>query len=161
MKEVSLLYCLPDNPFFSSASASPHAVQDAAYACASNLNSCVKPTHSLSLFPTLVVIDCAISLFRIAHVAVRRLRLDFRAALLQPPRAGVPRAEERARRGEPRARRGAERHQAALPRGDVHTREYRGGYSRAPRAREYRRALLAPPSGTTLMDLRADPHALR
>ncbi|ETW82147.1 hypothetical protein HETIRDRAFT_384544 [Heterobasidion irregulare TC 32-1] len=32
MKEVSLLYCLPDNPFFSSASASPHAVQDAAYA---------------------------------------------------------------------------------------------------------------------------------
>jgi glutamate dehydrogenase len=34
MKEVSLLYCLPDNPFFSSADKSPHAVQDAAYACA-------------------------------------------------------------------------------------------------------------------------------
>ncbi|KAI0031181.1 NADH-dependent glutamate dehydrogenase [Vararia minispora EC-137] len=32
MKEVSLLYCLPDNPFFSPASA--HAVQDAAYAYA-------------------------------------------------------------------------------------------------------------------------------
>ncbi|KAI0279618.1 NADH-dependent glutamate dehydrogenase [Russula aff. rugulosa BPL654] len=32
MKEVSLLYCLPDNPFFSSADKSPHAVQDAAYA---------------------------------------------------------------------------------------------------------------------------------
>lgn len=34
MKEVSLLYCLPDNPFFSSVDKSPHAVQDAAYACA-------------------------------------------------------------------------------------------------------------------------------
>jgi glutamate dehydrogenase len=34
MKEVSLLYCLPDNPFFSAADQSPHAVQDAAYACA-------------------------------------------------------------------------------------------------------------------------------
>jgi glutamate dehydrogenase len=33
MKEVSLLYCLPDNPFFSSTDESPHAVQDAAYAC--------------------------------------------------------------------------------------------------------------------------------
>ncbi|KAI0298145.1 NADH-dependent glutamate dehydrogenase [Multifurca ochricompacta] len=32
MKEVSLLYCLPDNPFFSVASQSPHAVQDATYA---------------------------------------------------------------------------------------------------------------------------------
>ncbi|KAH9953118.1 NAD-specific glutamate dehydrogenase [Russula dissimulans] len=32
MKEVSLLYCLPDNPFFSAADKSPHAVQDAAYA---------------------------------------------------------------------------------------------------------------------------------
>ncbi|KAH9028701.1 NADH-dependent glutamate dehydrogenase [Lactarius pseudohatsudake] len=31
--EVSLLYCLPDNPFFV-ASQSQHAVQDAAYACA-------------------------------------------------------------------------------------------------------------------------------
>lgn len=33
MKEVSLLYCLPDNPFFSSTVGSRHAVQDAAYAC--------------------------------------------------------------------------------------------------------------------------------
>ncbi|KAI0049429.1 NAD-specific glutamate dehydrogenase [Auriscalpium vulgare] len=32
MKEVSLLFCLPDNPFFSAAGASRHAVQDAAYA---------------------------------------------------------------------------------------------------------------------------------
>ncbi|KAH9992881.1 NAD-specific glutamate dehydrogenase [Russula vinacea] len=32
MKEVSLLYCLPDNPFFSPASKNAHAVQDAAYA---------------------------------------------------------------------------------------------------------------------------------
>src|SRR5882757_3991723 len=35
MKEVSLLYCLPDNPFFSTAGPSSHAVQDAAYACQS------------------------------------------------------------------------------------------------------------------------------
>jgi glutamate dehydrogenase len=34
MKEVSLLYCLPDNPFFSTAENNSHAVQDAAYACA-------------------------------------------------------------------------------------------------------------------------------
>ena len=34
MKEVSLLYCLPDNPFFSTADNNSHAVQDAAYACA-------------------------------------------------------------------------------------------------------------------------------
>ncbi|KAI0299499.1 NAD-specific glutamate dehydrogenase [Russula brevipes] len=32
MKEVSLLYCLPDNPFFAGDSRSHHAVQDAAYA---------------------------------------------------------------------------------------------------------------------------------
>ena len=32
MKEVSLLYCLPDNRFFAP-SESQHAVQDAAYAC--------------------------------------------------------------------------------------------------------------------------------
>ena len=37
MKEVSLLYCLPDNPFFSPASKNAHAVQDAAYACACEL----------------------------------------------------------------------------------------------------------------------------
>ena len=33
-EEVSLLYSLLDDPFFSSADKSPHAVQDAAYACA-------------------------------------------------------------------------------------------------------------------------------
>ncbi len=38
MKEVSLLYCLPDNPFFV-ASQSQHAVQDAAYACACEFHS--------------------------------------------------------------------------------------------------------------------------
>ncbi|KAI0265566.1 NADH-dependent glutamate dehydrogenase [Gloeopeniophorella convolvens] len=32
MKEVSLLFCLPDNPFFAPGGPSPHAVQDAAYA---------------------------------------------------------------------------------------------------------------------------------
>lgn len=35
MKEASLLYCLPDNPFFHAASGSSggHAVQEATYAC--------------------------------------------------------------------------------------------------------------------------------
>ena len=37
MKEASLLYCLPDNPFFyaSGAASGTHAVQEAVYACAS------------------------------------------------------------------------------------------------------------------------------
>lgn len=38
MKEVSLLYCLPDNPFFSAGGPSHHAVQDAAYACMHTLH---------------------------------------------------------------------------------------------------------------------------
>ena len=34
MKEASLLYCLPDNPFFyASGDTSTHAVQEATYAC--------------------------------------------------------------------------------------------------------------------------------
>ena len=35
MKEASLLYCLPDNPFFyaTDASVASHAVQEATYAC--------------------------------------------------------------------------------------------------------------------------------
>lgn len=38
-KEASLLYCLPDNPFFHSSDASDgtHAVQEATYACKSQL----------------------------------------------------------------------------------------------------------------------------
>ena len=37
MKEASLLYCLPDNPFFyaSGAASGTHAVQEAVYACTS------------------------------------------------------------------------------------------------------------------------------
>jgi glutamate dehydrogenase len=35
MKEASLLYCLPDNPFFLDAGHSGHAVQEATYACIS------------------------------------------------------------------------------------------------------------------------------
>ena len=37
MKEASLLYCLPDNPFF--VPGNGHAVQEATYACASFTNS--------------------------------------------------------------------------------------------------------------------------
>lgn len=33
MKEASLLFCLPDNPFFLPKSAESHAVQEATYAC--------------------------------------------------------------------------------------------------------------------------------
>ena len=33
MKEASLLYCLPDNPFFLNPDNSNHAVQEATYAC--------------------------------------------------------------------------------------------------------------------------------
>lgn len=33
MKEASLLYCLPDNPFFLNPENSDHAVQEATYAC--------------------------------------------------------------------------------------------------------------------------------
>ena len=33
MKEASLLYCLPDNPFFLDPENSNHAVQEATYAC--------------------------------------------------------------------------------------------------------------------------------
>lgn len=39
MKEVSLLFCLPDNPFFVTGQ-SNHAVQDAVYACACEFRSC-------------------------------------------------------------------------------------------------------------------------
>jgi len=35
MKEASLLYCLPDNPFFLNPGHSGHAVQEATYACMS------------------------------------------------------------------------------------------------------------------------------
>jgi hypothetical protein len=35
MKEASLLYCLPDNPFFLNPDNSNHAVQEATYACKS------------------------------------------------------------------------------------------------------------------------------
>ena len=37
MKEASLLYCLPDNPFFLDSGKSGHAVQEATYACMSNV----------------------------------------------------------------------------------------------------------------------------
>jgi hypothetical protein len=37
MKEASLLYCLPDNPFFRDSVNSGHAVQEATYACMSNI----------------------------------------------------------------------------------------------------------------------------
>jgi glutamate dehydrogenase len=39
LKEASLLYCLPDNPFFGQVSegAKGHAVQEATYACAFHL----------------------------------------------------------------------------------------------------------------------------
>ena len=52
MKEASLLFCLPNNPFFLAKSPSCHAVQEATYACSSPL-----------LFPFLViktdaVLDC-------------------------------------------------------------------------------------------------------
>lgn len=47
MKEASLLYCLPDNPFFGQAAdgAKGHAVQEATYACASPFASilCARP----------------------------------------------------------------------------------------------------------------------
>jgi hypothetical protein len=33
MKEASLLFCLPDNPFFLPKSPESHAVQEATYAC--------------------------------------------------------------------------------------------------------------------------------
>jgi hypothetical protein len=36
MKEASLLYCLPDNPFFLDSGKSGHAVQEATYACMYN-----------------------------------------------------------------------------------------------------------------------------
>jgi hypothetical protein len=73
MKEVSLLYCLPDNPFFSAADKSPHAVQDAAYACAYALHFCC---HYI-------------------FEGDGRLWLDLRAALLQPPRRFVSCTKER------------------------------------------------------------------
>jgi glutamate dehydrogenase len=37
MKEASLLYCLPDNPFFLDSVNSGHAVQEATYACMFNI----------------------------------------------------------------------------------------------------------------------------
>jgi glutamate dehydrogenase len=37
MKEASLLYCLPDNPFFRDSVNSGHAVQEATYACMFNI----------------------------------------------------------------------------------------------------------------------------
>ena len=45
MKEASLLYCLPDNPFF--APGIGHAVQEATYACTSSPH--LTPDHSISL----------------------------------------------------------------------------------------------------------------
>ena len=45
MKEASLLFCLPDNPFF--APGNGHAVQEATYACMSFLT--LEPDHSLKL----------------------------------------------------------------------------------------------------------------
>lgn len=51
MKEVSLLYCLPDNPFFSAGGPSHHAVQDAAYACMHTL-------HLSWYCPVNVTADC-------------------------------------------------------------------------------------------------------
>jgi hypothetical protein len=59
MKEASLLFCLPDNPFF--APGNRHAVQEATYACTS-------PTRIQELSMMLTNPD--------------RLRLDFRPTLL-------------------------------------------------------------------------------
>ena len=55
MKEASLLYCLPDNPFFyasAGAAEGTHAVQEAVYACAW-FSSLVSPPPVLrrGLFP--------------------------------------------------------------------------------------------------------------
>lgn len=53
MKEASLLYCLPDNPFFyaSGAASGTHAVQEAVYACA-----------CLSLSPLLPILQITLTI---------------------------------------------------------------------------------------------------
>lgn len=80
MKEASLLYCLPDNPFFyASGDMNAHAVQEATYACTS---------HSI-------------------HDGVRvliwfsRLRMDLRTTLLQPTGSGILGTQEPVGRVEP------------------------------------------------------------
>ena len=78
VKEASLLYCLPDNPFFvgnPGAPAACHAVQEATYAC----------TYMITNF-----------LYgQLRWTFSIRLRMDFRPALLQSPWPSVPGAQER------------------------------------------------------------------
>ena len=48
-KEASLLYCLPDNPFFLSNDQSGHAVQEATYACTFNFENPVPDLYADSV----------------------------------------------------------------------------------------------------------------
>jgi hypothetical protein len=107
MKEASLLYCLPDNPFFLPNAGDPdtgHAVQEATYACLSSYVS------SFFFFQKLIYFV--------------RLWMDLCAALLQSTRSCLSPAQEYSRRGEFHSRRGAVGHQEAVQGGDVHEREH-------------------------------------
>lgn len=53
MKEASLLFCLPDNPFFLLNNQSGHAVQEATYACALKLRHLLLPLYTNYAF-----LDC-------------------------------------------------------------------------------------------------------
>lgn len=52
MREASLLFCLPDNPFFLPKSHGSHAVQEAVYACKLPTKPVAVPNNSIS------IIDC-------------------------------------------------------------------------------------------------------
>ena len=82
MKEASLLFCLPDNPYFLPKSPGSNAVQEATYACASIVSNLPTPVNGMSL--TLSVIN--------------RLWLGVRTTLLQSTRSCVPSAQERVER---------------------------------------------------------------
>jgi len=79
MKEASLLFCLPDNPFFLPKSLGTNAVQEATYAC----------PFLIFLIPAKKFSDNSL---------LPRLWLDLRPTFLQPTRTCIPSAEERAER---------------------------------------------------------------
>lgn len=78
MKEASLLYCLPDNPFFEGASGQGHAVQEATYAC--------------TYHPFLTVTS------QYAHPNTCRLRLDLRPTFHKSSRSFLHCASQPPRR---------------------------------------------------------------
>lgn len=98
MKEASLLYCLPDNPFFLNPENSSHAVQEATYACA----------------------YLTVSLDASLTACIVRLRLGLCTTFLQSPRACLSPSEEHPGRVKLPACGGPQRYQDAFQRRNLY-----------------------------------------